>query len=118
MTVLGALRLFVLLPAFKVANIRVRSVLEVQRIKILLSGGRLVLQIKEFNEEKSRFVFLLSTRAGGLGINLTSADTVIIYDSDWVRYDLDSVRFPLPIIMSIGHAYLHRVLICIQASEL
>lgn len=29
------------------------------------------------------FVFLLSTRAGGLGINLTAADTVVFYDHDW-----------------------------------
>ena len=33
--------------------------------------------------ESDRFVFLLCTRAGGLGINLTAADTCIIYDSDW-----------------------------------
>ncbi|XP_047489909.1 lymphocyte-specific helicase-like isoform X1 [Penaeus chinensis] len=40
--------------------------------------------IKEYNSKDSNsFIFLLSTRAGGLGINLASADTVIIYDSDW-----------------------------------
>lgn len=33
--------------------------------------------------DSDRFVFLLCTKAGGLGINLTAADTVIIYDSDW-----------------------------------
>ncbi|KAI8499617.1 hypothetical protein Bbelb_226680 [Branchiostoma belcheri] len=40
-------------------------------------------QIDTFNRDPEYFVFLLSTRAGGLGINLTAADTVIIYDSDW-----------------------------------
>ncbi|XP_038074784.1 lymphocyte-specific helicase-like isoform X2 [Patiria miniata] len=40
-------------------------------------------QIDEFNKDPDTFLFLLSTRAGGLGINLTAADTVIIYDSDW-----------------------------------
>nr|XP_026696391.1 lymphoid-specific helicase-like [Ciona intestinalis] len=39
--------------------------------------------IEEFNNDPNVFLFLLSTRAGGLGINLTGADTVIIYDSDW-----------------------------------
>ncbi|KAH1217729.1 ISWI chromatin-remodeling complex ATPase CHR11 [Glycine max] len=40
--------------------------------------------IDAFNKPGSeKFVFLLSTRAGGLGINLATADVVILYDSDW-----------------------------------
>lgn len=41
-------------------------------------------QMESFNAPNSpQFAFLLSTRAGGLGINLQTADTVILYDSDW-----------------------------------
>lgn len=41
-------------------------------------------QIDEFNREGSeQFVFLLSTRAGGVGINLFTADCVVLFDSDW-----------------------------------
>uniref|UniRef100_A0A8C2K8M8 Proliferation-associated SNF2-like protein n=1 Tax=Cyprinus carpio TaxID=7962 RepID=A0A8C2K8M8_CYPCA len=39
--------------------------------------------MKKFSSDPEVFLFLLSTRAGGLGINLTAADTVIIFDSDW-----------------------------------
>ncbi|EPY88762.1 helicase, lymphoid-specific isoform 3-like protein [Camelus ferus] len=40
-------------------------------------------KMHNFNTDPDVFIFLVSTRAGGLGINLTAADTVIIYDSDW-----------------------------------
>jgi len=41
-------------------------------------------RIASFNAKDSPcFIFLLSTRAGGVGLNLQSADTVILYDSDW-----------------------------------
>ncbi|DAZ97416.1 TPA: hypothetical protein N0F65_011300 [Lagenidium giganteum] len=39
--------------------------------------------IDTYNEDKDIFVFLLSTRAGGLGINLTAADTVVLHDLDF-----------------------------------
>ena len=39
--------------------------------------------VHDFQTRPEIFIFLLSTRAGGLGINLTAADTVIFYDSDW-----------------------------------
>ena len=39
--------------------------------------------IDTFNTNPDVQIFLLSTRAGGLGINLTAADTCIIFDSDW-----------------------------------
>ena len=43
-----------------------------------------IASIDEYNKPGSeKFVFLLTTRAGGLGINLTSADIVILFDSDW-----------------------------------
>lgn len=41
------------------------------------------LLMERFNGDKRIFVFILSTRSGGVGINLTGADTVIFYDSDW-----------------------------------
>lgn len=41
-------------------------------------------EIDRFNaKDSTSFVFLLSTRAGGLGINLATADTIVMYDADW-----------------------------------
>ncbi|CCM03819.1 uncharacterized protein FIBRA_05968 [Fibroporia radiculosa] len=43
-----------------------------------------IVAIDEYNKPDSeKFIFLLTTRAGGLGINLTTADIVVLYDSDW-----------------------------------
>ncbi|KAL2084909.1 hypothetical protein ACEWY4_020427 [Coilia grayii] len=55
-----------------------------ERIDGGVTGSMRQEAIDRFNAPGApQFVFLLSTRAGGLGINLATADTVIIYDSDW-----------------------------------
>ena len=55
-----------------------------ERIDGNITGSDRQDAIDRFNAPNApQFVFLLSTRAGGLGINLATADTVIIYDSDW-----------------------------------
>lgn len=57
---------------------------EYERIDGGVVGNHRQRAIDRFCDKKSNiFVFLLSTRAGGVGINLTAADTVVIFDSDW-----------------------------------
>lgn len=61
--------------------------LKMRKYKYLrLDGSTKVSDRRELVErwqQEDIFIFLLSTRAGGLGINLTAADTVIFYDNDW-----------------------------------
>ena len=55
-----------------------------QRLDGTVPSSKRKIAIDHFNAPGSKdFAFLLSTRAGGLGINLMTADTVIIFDSDW-----------------------------------
>lgn len=39
--------------------------------------------MERFNSDESVFCFILSTRSGGYGINLTGANVVVFYDTDW-----------------------------------
>ncbi|WAR03360.1 CHD1L-like protein [Mya arenaria] len=54
-----------------------------ERLDGSVRGEERFLAVQSFNKNDDTFIFLLSTRAGGVGINLTSADTVIFVDSDF-----------------------------------
>jgi len=54
-----------------------------ERLDGSVRGEERFMAVKNFQQEDNTFVFLLSTRAGGLGLNLTAANVVIFIDSDW-----------------------------------
>ncbi|KAI9298521.1 hypothetical protein K502DRAFT_311406, partial [Neoconidiobolus thromboides FSU 785] len=56
---------------------------ETERIDGGVQSSERQIAIDRFTTSSTSFTFLLCTRAGGVGINLTAADTVIIFDSDW-----------------------------------
>ncbi|XP_035772194.1 lymphoid-specific helicase [Neolamprologus brichardi] len=68
-----------LLPALKRRGHKVKRTCDVELGQKCVKGCAM----GRFSKDPEVFIFLLSTRAGGLGINLTAADTVIIFDSDW-----------------------------------
>lgn len=66
----------------------IQEYLRIKRIRYELLTGSVkssdrAVSIQRFNEDNEFGVFLLTTRAGGLGINLTKARVVVIFDSDW-----------------------------------
>jgi DNA excision repair protein ERCC-6 len=56
-----------------------------QRMDGLTPIKNRISMVDEFNASSSILVFLLTTKVGGLGINLTGANRVIIFDPDWVH---------------------------------
>jgi len=54
-----------------------------ERLDGSVRGQERFVAVQQFSNDPESFVFLLSTRAGGVGLNLTSADTVIFFDSDF-----------------------------------
>ncbi len=68
---------------FHVPILSVYSILSYNHLDGRVRGNERQKAIDRFETEDDSFIFMLSTRAGGVGINLTAADICIIFDSDW-----------------------------------
>lgn len=78
------MRCFFYLLLLPRSDIDIFSIQEYCRIDGSTAHEDRISAIDEYNKPGSeKFIFLLTTRAGGLGINLTTADVVVLYDSDW-----------------------------------
>jgi len=73
-----------------------------ERLDGSVRGEERYLAVKNFSEKTDAFVFLLSTRAGGVGLNLTASDTVIFMDSDF------NPQARAQIVATRGPAHRHR----------
>lgn len=88
-TFLSRIGIFVPITPNKTSNISLLTLFTASTIEYCRIDGQTnhedrVTAIDEYNKpDSSKFIFLLTTRAGGLGINLVTADIVILYDSDW-----------------------------------
>lgn len=71
------------LPSINEKGEEVRGAFNYLRMDGSTHIGKRQALVDTFNEDKQYHVFLLTTKVGGLGINLTGADRVIIYDPDW-----------------------------------
>lgn len=76
------------IPQFTQVLDILRAVLKHRKIKYLILTGSTAVDVRqslvdEFNEDDSITVFLLSTKAGGMGINLTAASVVVMFDQDF-----------------------------------
>ena len=64
-------------------NLKIPPGYTYERLDGSVRGEERFLAVRKFSEDEETFVFLLSTRAGGQGLNLAGADTVIFVDSDF-----------------------------------